>query len=106
MHVLYYCMEFISVIGICEYSLAFASCSGLMSKFSELVCATLILWVQKGHLQIWLEFNLIFMQVCTYLFLYLVILYFSMIYFIVDSIGIIPLIICLYLFLLMYQNNC
>ena len=69
MYVLYYCMAFMSVNGTCEDSLAFAPCSGLMSKFSDSVGATLLLWVQKGFLEIWLEYNFIaFLQICAYLF--------------------------------------
>ena len=58
MHILYYFMDFISVIGTCKDFLASASHSDLMSKFPEslwtTVYKTLLLWVQTGLHEIWL----------------------------------------------------
>ena len=43
MHVLYYCIDFMLVIGICEDSMMSTSHSELISKFSDLLWVTLVL---------------------------------------------------------------
>ena len=71
MHILYYCMDVILVIGTCEDFLAFASHSELMSKFPDSVWATLVLWVQKDFLRSGWNSTLLsinFVQVCAFLF--------------------------------------
>ena len=91
-HLLYYFMDFISVIGTCKDSLASASHSDLISKFPESLWATghknVVLWVQKGVLEIWLHFNFInspstlyrYALICLFVYLFISWLFYSFIY--------------------------